>query len=144
MVDVELPTGTRMVTVDVAIAHQGPRDVAGCRWSEWRVGVGSGLALTSIDDARCRPARAVGLRDTLLPILGTVALATARPRGDTVAITHATGRHAGSDGFSAQGGRGWTSDGCGVASWSRSARQSGRRCQSERKIKWRLGLQVRT
>jgi hypothetical protein len=139
MVDVELPTGTRMVTVDVAIAHQGPRDVAGCRWSEWRVGVGSGLALTS-----SRPMSACARRRLAVPILGTVALATARPRGDTVAITHATGRHAGSDGFSAQGGRGWTSDGCGVASWSRSARQSGRRCQSERKIKWRLGLQVRT
>src|SRR5262249_8985672 len=69
-----------------------PETFADCRWSEWGVGVGSGLALTSIDDARCRPARAVGLRDTLLPILGTVALATARPRGGTVAMTHAAGR----------------------------------------------------
>jgi hypothetical protein len=111
------------------------------RWSEWRVGVGSGLALTSIDDARCRPARVVGL-----PILGTVALATARPRGGTAAITHAAGRLSRSprpvrrvlggitgravDGPRARkGGVAGASGGCGVAAWSRSARQSGRRRQ---------------
>jgi hypothetical protein len=45
------------------------------------------------------------LRDTLLPILGAVALATARPRGGTAAMTHAAGRISRSprrsDGFSA-------------------------------------------
>ena len=140
-------TGTRMVAVDVAIAHRGPKDVAG--WS--RVG-GGGTSIT----ARCRPARAVGLRDTLLPILDTVALATARPRGGTAAMTHTAGRMSRSprpvrrvlggitgravDGPRARKGAGGASGGCGVASWSRSARQSRKRCQSERKIKRRLGF----
>ena len=119
-----------------------------------RVGVGRGWH-SSIDDAQCRPARAVSLRDTLPPILGTVALATARPRGGTAAMTHTAGRMSRSprpvrgvlggitgravDGPRARkGGVAGASGGCGVASWSRSARQSRKRCQSERKIKRRL------
>src|SRR3984885_7589287 len=70
---------------------RAPRTERRCGMVDGRRG-GSGLALTSIDDDRCRPARAVGLRDTLLPLLGTVALATARPRGGTAAMTHAAGR----------------------------------------------------
>ena len=62
-----------MVAVDVAIAHRGPRDVAG--WSR--------AEPASIEGARCRPAGYV------LPILVTDALATARPRGGTAAMTHA-------------------------------------------------------
>jgi hypothetical protein len=85
-------TGTRMVAVGVAIAHRGPKDVAGWSMVGGEGRGGSGLALTSIDDAQCRPARAVGLRDTLLPISGTVALTTARPRGGTAAMTHTAGR----------------------------------------------------
>jgi hypothetical protein len=135
---------------------RAPRTERRCGMVDGRRG-GSGLALTSIDDAQCRPARAVGLRDTLLPISGTVALATARPRGGTAAMTHTAGRMSRSprpvrgvlggitgravDGPRARkGGVAGASGGCGVASWSRSARQSGKRCQSERKIKRPLGL----
>jgi hypothetical protein len=158
MVDGRMVDGHADVAVGVAIAHRGPKDVAGWSMVGGEGRGGSGLALTSIDDAQCRPAC---LRDTLLPILGTVALATARPRGGTAAMTHTAGRmsrspppsprgsrrdHGTGSRWSegSQGGVAGASGGCGVASWSRSARQSRKRCQSERKIKRRLGLYVRT
>jgi hypothetical protein len=135
---------------------RAPRTERRCGMVDGRRG-GSGWvgAGTHVNDAQCRPACAVGLRDTLLPILGTVALATARPRGGTAAMTHTAGRmsrspppsprgsrrdHGTGSRWSegSQGGVAGASGGCGVASWSRSARQSRKRCQSERKIKRRL------
>ena len=133
---------------------RAPRTERRCGMVDGRRG-GSGWVGAGTHVNRRRPMSACVLAGYVASHLGTVALATARPRGGTAAMTHTAGRmsrspppsprgsrrdHGTGSRWSegSQGGVAGASGGCGVASWSRSARQSRKRCQSERKIKRRL------